>query len=267
MSYKQASEIKTSFFSIDENGWFAGNDGARGPWDADACHAGPVAGLLARAAEFAVSDKQLVRLTTNFIRPIPMHGFKIESEVTRGGRTMSTTSVILVDRAGKICASATSLHLAVDDVGGIPEHAASSPSRKGSTPGEFAVASVPHGLPFFSNVIEIEYPPGEDRHPGPTTTWMRVPPILEEEIPSPFQRTCPLADCGNGLSRIMEVGEMSFINPDLTLVLHRPPESDWLASRTVSHWERSGIGLAQAELFDEKGRIGIALQTLIIRPH
>lgn len=261
------SDTKLAFFSVDADGWFVGNSGARGPWNADACHAGPVAGLLARTAESTVDGKQLVRLTINFIRPIPMQGFKIESQITRAGRTVSITSAILVDRAGKTCANASSLHLAIDDVRGIPDHAAPAPPRKGSKPGVFALQNAAHGLPFFSHAIDVEYPPGEDCHPGPTTTWMRVPPILENEIPSPFQRACPLADCGNGLSRIMEVGEMSFINPDLTLVLHRPPESDWLASRTVSHWESSGIGLAQADLFDEMGRVGVALQTLIIRPH
>lgn len=257
---------KTAFFSTDEDGWFVGNDGARGPWNANACHAGPVAGLLARAAESAVANKQLVRLTVNFVRPIPMGGFRIEIEVTRDGKTASAVAAVLVDRDGKIAATATSLHLVVEDIEQIPEHAAAAPTRKGSKPGVFALQRAAHGLPFFSQAIDIEYPPGENHHPGPTTAWMRVPPLLGDETPSPFQRVCPLADCGNGLSRIMEVGEMSFINPDLTIVLHRLPESIWLASRTESRWERTGIGLAHAELFDENGPIGIALQSLILRP-
>lgn len=260
------SADKQAFFSIDENGWFVGNDGARGPWDADACHAGPVAGLLARATEAAVANKQLVRLTANFVRPIPMGGFRIEIEVTRDGRTATTVAAVLVDRDGKTVATASSLHLIVDNIEQIPEHVAPPPPRKGSQPGVFALQEAAHGMPFFSQAIDIEYPPGENHHPGPTTAWMRAPPLLSDETPSPFQRVCPLADCGNGLSRVMEVDEVSFINPDLTIVLHRLPESIWLASRTESRWERTGIGLAHAVLFDENGSIGIALQSLILRP-
>lgn len=255
-----------AFFSILDGEWFVGNDGARGPWSADACHAGPVTGLIVRALEQAVTDKQLVRITTDYARPIPMAGFRIDTEVTRSGRAAATGSATLTGADGKVCATATSLHLVKSDLGTLPTTIVPGPSRKDATPGLFAVEHAHHELPFFRDAIEVAYPPGESNAPGPTTLWMRAPPLLDDEVPSPFQSICPLADCGNGTSRNAELTDATFVNPDLTIVLHRLPESEWLASSAVSFWEPTGIGLSKAILFDEKGPVGSALQTLLIQP-
>lgn len=254
------------YFELHDDGWFVGNAPARGPWSVDACHAGPVTGLIARALESAVTDKQLVRITLNFLRPVTMHGFRIRTEVTRSGKAVTTALATLEDREGKICASATSLHLVAMRFESMPTTTIATPDRKTATPGEFAIASARHGQPFFRDSVEIAYPHGEDSGPGPTTLWMRSRHLLADETPTPFQRACPLADCGNGIARNAEIDAASFVNPDLTVILHRLPESEWLASSAISFWEPTGIGLAQATLFDEKGPIGVASQSLLVQP-
>ena len=50
-------------------------DLARGPWDPGALHGGPVAALLARAAEPLLEPLQPVRLTVELLRPVPMDVF------------------------------------------------------------------------------------------------------------------------------------------------------------------------------------------------
>lgn len=260
------SSDRKAFFSIRDGECFVGNDGARGPWSADACHAGPVTGLIVRALEQVVMDKQLVRITTDYARPVPMAGFRIDTDVTRSGRAAATGSATLTDADGKVCATATSLHLVKADFGSLPTTDIKGPSRKDATPGKFAVEHAHHELAFFRDAIEVAYPPGESNSPGPTTLWMRTPPLLDNEVPSPFQSICPLADCGNGTSRNAELTDATFVNPDLTIVLHRLPESEWLASSAVSFWEPTGIGMSRATLFDERGPVGCALQTLLIQP-
>lgn len=257
---------KTACFALHDNEWFVGNDPARGPWSADACHAGPVTGLIARALEQAVTDKQLVRITVNFVRPVTMHGFRIRTEITRAGKAATTAIATLEDKEGKIYASATSLHLIAMQFESMPTATIATPNRQEATPGEFAIAAARHGRPFFRDSVEVAYPPGEDNSPGPTTMWMRSWQLLANEAPSPFQRACPLADCGNGIARNAEIDRFGFVNPDLTVILHRLPESEWLASQSISFWEPTGIGLAQATLFDEKGPIGIASQSLLVHP-
>jgi hypothetical protein len=95
---------------------------------------------------------------------------------------------------------------------------------------------------------------------------MRALAPLPDEQPSPFQRICPLADCGNAFSRHADPDRVQFINADLTIALHRDPVGEWLGSRAVSYWQPSGVGLADALLFDEHGPVGRALQTLLLRP-
>lgn len=255
----------TTFFSHDDD-WFVGNDAARGPWSAEACHAGPVTGLIARALENAITDKQLVRITANYLRPVPMSGFRIAAETSRSGRSVSTGVATLTDAEGRACATATSLHLVKTDFGSLPTARVAAPSRVGATPGAFAVRSAHHGQSFFRDWIDVAYPKGESNSTGPTTLWMKTPALLPGEAPSPFQRVCPIADCGNGTSRNAELHEVTFVNPDLTVILHRLPESEWLASSAISFWEPTGIGLSQATLFDEKGPVGSASQTLLIQP-
>lgn len=254
-----------AFFRIQDD-VYIGNDAARGPWSADACHAGPVTGVIAGAAERAVSDKQLVRLTLSFQRPIPLAGFRVDAAIDRAGRAATATAITLRDLDGRICLRASGTHLTVYAAEDFPTATIPCPVFAEATRGDFLFAHAPHGLRFFGNSIEIAYPPGESGKPGPSTSWMRTPPIVEGEVASPFQTLCPIADCGNGISRNSDLFESSFVNADLTVTVFRSPESDWLASSAVSFWEPSGIGMSQATLFDTRGPVGAALQTLIVRP-
>ena len=57
---------------------------------------------------------------------------------------------------------------------------------------------------------------------------------------------------------------ISFPNTDLTISLHRDPVGDWFGSKSVSHWQPTGIGLSDSELFDVEGSVGRATQSLIL---
>ena len=255
--------MATAFFHRDGD-WLVGNDGARGPWSEESCHAGPVTGALAGAAEALVSDKTLTRLTSNYWRPIPMNGFCLGAEVVREGRTSTIATVELHDRDGRLAASAECLFLATAP-NDLPSASIDAPIFQGAEPGRFPVHKTRHDKNFFGHSIDIRYPVGEDGSPGPTTLWMRTPSIVDGEESSPFQSLCPLADCGNGISRNTEITLASCINADLTISVFRQPQSDWLAARAISFWEADGIGMSHAMLFDKFGAIGTALQSLIVR--
>jgi hypothetical protein len=51
----------------------------------------------------------------------------------------------------------------------------------------------------------------------------------------------------------------------LVIALHRNPHGTWFGAHTVSFWEPNGIGRADAELFDESGPVGRAMQSLVLR--
>lgn len=245
---------------------YVGNDAARGPWAADACHAGPVTGVIAGELEAVLPDKQLTRITVNYLRPVPVTGFRVAAEVSRDRRTAAYTRAKLFDAESRLCAEAEGLHLKTRDIGPVSPSGIAAPVLSEATPGRFPVMRALHDLPFFGDAVEIAYPPGETTEPGPTTLWMRAPAIVAGEQSSPFQRLCALADCGNGISRNAEFGQVSCINPDLTIAVHRLPASEWLASAAVSFWEPTGLGTTRATLFDTEGPIGTAVQTLVLAP-
>lgn len=194
-----------------------------------------------------------------------MAGFRVAASLDGAGRTGATARATLTGADDKVCAIAEGLFLATGNADGLPTALLPGPDIAAAEPGQFAVQRALHGLPFFNSGIEVAYPPGESSAPGPTTMWMRTIPIIEGETASPFESLCPLADCGNGISRNTNFDAASFVNPDLTVAVFRLPESDWLASESASFWEPKGIGLSQSQLYDTEGAIGYALQTLIVR--
>jgi hypothetical protein len=57
-----------------------------------------------------------------------------------------------------------------------------------------------------------------------------------------------------------------FINVDLTVQLERLPEGEWIGLDAVTLPQPTGVGTAEAVLHDENGRVGRALQTLLVSP-
>jgi Thioesterase-like superfamily len=55
-----------------------------------------------------------------------------------------------------------------------------------------------------------------------------------------------------------------FINVDLTVHLHRLPGGEWVCLDAITIPEPTGIGIADTALFDERGPIGRAVQTLLV---
>ena len=258
-----------SFFTVEETDgaeWFRPTDACRGPWSADACHAGPPTGLLARAAERLFPEQRLVRLTVDLVRPIPHAGFAITADASRAGRTVSTSALAIVDTTGKVMVTASGMHVTAAPPFRLPTATSPTPILADAAPGAFPIARGAHDLEMFASGVEVRYPPGEGPDPGPTRMWMRTLPLLPDEEPSGFQRICPLADCGNAVSRNADVTDFAFMNTDLTVLLHRDPVGEWFGMDSVSRWEPTGHGMSDSLLFDEHGPVGRALQTLLVQP-
>lgn len=255
-----------AYFTTADGRWFSPTDHTRGPWHRDACHAGPPAALMVRAMEALLPNQQLARITVEIMRPIPMNGFAVQAEVRRPGRQVGLTEAEILDE-DHVIARAFGLHVRELDFP-VPTAPVPRPSLDDAVPGPFPIHTAAHDLPTIIGSMECRYDPryspGEG---GETLVWLRsTVPILADETPSPFQRICPLADSGNGISWNRYLDEVSFINADTTLWLHRPPIGEWHASHVRSHWQPNGIGAAEASFFDVEGPVGGALQTLLLAP-
>jgi len=88
--------------------------------------------------------------------------------------------------------------------------------------------------------------------------------VVGDEVPSGVERVMAAADFGNGISFGINPARWTFINPDLTVHLLRPPAGEWVGMRTTSWYGGEGAGLAESELFDEGGRIGRSCQSLLV---
>lgn len=213
----------------------------------------------------AVPSQPLVRLTVDLFRPIPHAGFSIHTEVVRAGRSVSTTAMTLVNGDGQPVITASGMHLASGDVDPIATTRYDTPRLNEARPDRFPSPEGEHDLPAFTTGVSSMYPPGHEPTPGPTIMWMRALPLLPDEEGSGFQRICPLADCGNAVSRNADPDGIVFMNTDLTIMIHREPVGTWFGMDSVSRWEPTGAGLSDSLLFDEFGAVGKALQTVLIR--
>jgi hypothetical protein len=194
-----------------------------------------------------------------------MEGFRVQAEVRRPGRSVTHTEAEIYDD-DRFYARAYGMHIrTVDDIK-VTSAVADSPEFADAVSGPFPLSRPLHAEPWFSSSVECRYDKaGPIGVGGPTTMWMRTKfPILPDEDPSPFQKIAPLADCGNGISYNGHIADTSFVNPDLTISMHRKPAGDWFASRSISYWHSSGIGMADSELFDVDGPVGRATQCLIL---
>src|SRR3954453_4754273 len=100
---------------------------------------------------------------------------------------------------------------------------------------------------------------------GPVIVWMRLRfPLLSGEDLSPVQRAAAVADFGNGVSAVLSFEQWSFINPDLTVSMFRPPVGEWICLDAATALDPSGIGMAQSVLSDASGSFGRAVQLLYV---
>ncbi|MHB1536704.1 MAG: thioesterase family protein [Acidimicrobiales bacterium] len=241
-----------------------------GPWSADAQHGGPVAALLARAIERADPPGpdqpafQVVRLTVELLRPVPLQPLATWARVRRPGRKVRLVEATL-EADGAEVARAAALQIRVAYVA-VPEQAGGAPAPPLPPAGDRrASLGGLSGDLAFGRAVEVRFVRGSWEEPGPATVWIRLlHPVVDAEEPSPLQRVAAAADFGNGLSRILPFDTHRFINPDLTISLARPPEGPWIGLDMVTRLSGEGFGHAESLVFDRSGPVGRAVQSLLV---
>lgn len=238
---------------------------SRGPWSPDALHGGPVAALLAGEAEATLGPSTPVsRLTIDLERPVPLDDLRIGARIVRPGRKVQVAEIELHAPDGTRLARATALGVRRTEVplpDGVlgPVDGVGAPSDAAAPP----IAWRPDDLHYF-HLDAVEW--GAQSWDGPViTAWVRLAvPVLAGRPVSPLQRAAAASDFMNGISSQLPFGEWVFINPDLTVTVHRAAEGEWIGVRAVTRLDPLGVGSAEADLFDARGRIGHAVQNLLV---
>jgi hypothetical protein len=254
--------VADAFYSQDGDR-FVPSELTRGPWDPQAQHAGPPSALIGRALERCDprDGMRLGRVTFEILRPVPLAPLEVSARVVRTGRSVELLEATLSGPQGELVrARAWRLvpgELRLEGAGGAP-HAGPQAGEES----EFFPTGEPVG---YHTGMEYRFITGGFTEPGPATVWMRMRvPLVEGEQPTPVQRVLVAADSGNGVSAALDWRRYIFINTDLSVHLMREPRGEWVCLDAVTHVD--GLGLADTALWDEGGRIGRAVQTLLVRP-
>jgi len=246
---------------------FRATELTRGPWDPGAQHAGPPAALLGYALEGLPEseDFQVGRVTFEILRSVPIAPVRIEARVVRPGRRVQMLEAELSDAEGEVLMRARAWRIRKGAVEVPPEAIVSAeppPPPERAAEETFFPTGQEHG---YHSAMEVRFVSGGWLEPGPATVWLRMrQPLVAGEEPTPLQRTLVVADVGNGVSASLDFRRFLFINVDLTAQLERMPEGEWIGIDAVTLPQRSGTGSSDSVLFDRRGRIGRALQTLLI---
>src|SRR5262245_41767525 len=224
---------------------FVATESTRGPWSRGHQHGGPPAALLVRAMERLAGDGVLLtRLTFDFLRPIPITRLMVRSQFTRAGSRVRRLQATMADADGTalVHASAVALRTAPTLPQAVGEGDARASSPEAAAPFEFGFFVDPTG---YQASVEVRIARGTWGQ-GPVAAWMRGRvPLIDGETPSPLQRLLVVADSASGLAVVLDYKRYTFVNADLTVAVHRPPESDWICLDASTVAEPHGVGLTR----------------------
>ena len=79
-------------------------------------------------------------------------------------------------------------------------------------------------------------------------------------------RTLLVADSGSGVSMVVDPMKYTFMNVDLTVILHRDPVGEFVLLDAATTMSGTGTGLAETRLSDSSGLVGSGVQTLLVAP-
>lgn len=252
-----------SFYVRLEDDLFRATVWTTGPWGPDAQHGGPPAALLGRAVEGLVPEGAFVaRVTAEILRPVPIADLRVSASVTRPGRSVSLVEAELsAGDEAVMSARAWAIRTAPLDL----------PSPQGAAPpgpenGE--------GLSFrrasetdYLAAMEWRFVAGSFLQTGPATAWLRMRmPLVDGEEPTALQRVLVAADSASGISGALDFSRWLYVNPDLSVHLHRAAEGEWVCLDAVTVPEPNGVGLTAATIHDLRGPVGRSAQSLFLAP-
>lgn len=244
----------------------------RGPWDEGTQHGGPPSGLLLRVLRERVANEAgvhfaVARLTTEFLRPVPVGPLKVDVHGLRAGRTAVRVAATLRAEREVMSASAVFLRQAPDVA---PPPARPEGHQDDVWPAPEAVE--PFVFPFFTTdegyhrAVELRLidPPWGAT---PVRFWARpTVSLIDGELTAPEEAVVIVADAESGMGPPVDPLAFTFLNPDLTVYFARRPAPGPVGMAIRSTVGDAGVGLSEASLRDARGIFGRSAQSLVISP-
>jgi hypothetical protein len=260
--------VHTAFFEAAGPGQFYATPATAGPWSAHAQHGGPPSALAARELERHAPDpgQRLARVTIDILRPVPLGRLSARTRTVRPGRKVSLLETVL-EAGGQDVLHARGWRIAIPGPG-VPSVSAEQPQLP-QIPGDANMPAFRRAhIEGYLAAVDWRFVSGglDDYAPG-ASAWLRPRiPLLAGEDTTPMSRALLLADSGSGVGSVLDPEKFLCINVDLTVVLSRDPEGDWLLLEAATTVSERGTGMTQTQLSDQSGRCGVAVQTLLAEP-
>jgi len=194
--------------------------------------------------------------------PVPVTEVEVTAELERPGRAVELLSATMTV-AGRSVATARAWRIASSD----------SASVAGGAGDALAPPEVGRPLELaggwgsgYLDAMEWRALRGSFEQRGPATMWVRQRvPLIEGEHPSPLQRLLVVADSGNGVSARLDPRQWHFINPELSVHIHRAPTGDWIGLDAATVIGDAGVGVATSVMHDVDGPVARGAQALLVR--
>ena len=257
-------QVSGSIFEPAGQDLYVPTEAALGPWTDQALHGGPPTMLMAREIERFQADEEMFvgRLTVELLRPVGRRRLAVRCRLVRPGRKVQLIEASLWQDETEV-GRATALRIRRAKID-LLESAEQPPHSLPETVGQWT-GPYRSGLAYHLLGVEIRAP---GRHElAPNWAWVRLRlPLVPGEQPSGLVRVCAAADFPNGISYVLDAREMSYVNPDLTVYMHRLPIGEWVMVDARTWLQPRGTGWAEGALYDERGRIGRSIQALLVEP-
>jgi hypothetical protein len=245
---------------------YASTSAVTGPWDPRLAHGSPPAALLLHAIDraFPRPDARVARIAFDFLGPVPVAELDAAVERPRPGARIELLRARL-SAGGRAVMEASAWRIATgagraEDVG---ERRAPPPLPGPQSQRLFA------DVPDFGygRALEWRFVDGSFDTVGPATVYARprLPLVAGAEL-SPLGRLLLMVDSANGISAELAPSRFTFVPVELTVGVVRHPRTEWVGMRARTTIVADGVGQTHAELFDEDGFLGTALQTLFVAP-
>jgi acyl-CoA thioesterase len=247
---------------VPEGEAFQPTEWAVGPWSKDLLQGSAFGGLMARALErTAAPGTMLARLSFDLWRPVTRERLTPSVSVLREGRRARTVEVSLA-QDGKAVARCTAVYLKADATL-APAPVDRTPPARGPDAGRPIPEVAVRWSPFFTGV-ETRIVEGDLLSSGPAACWFNLRrALVPGEDNSALVHAVSAADLASGISAVVNLKEVTFVNADLTLVFWRRPRAPWILLSAETRVGDQGTGVARGTLSDLDGAFGACEQTLI----
>ena len=247
-----------------EGDLYTPTEAALSPWSDQALHGGPPTMLLAREIERFPADQPMfvTRLTVELMRAVGRTPLAVTSRMIRPGRKVQLIEASLWTGEHEV-ARATGARIRTAEVE-VPEQEEAPPRPLPETLTEWT-GSWRKGDVYHLLGVEARTAAGSVTERAPGWVWFRLKlPLVPDEEPSGLLRICAAADFPNGISFVVDPRKTTFVNPDLTVYIHRLPVDEWVLVDATTWLEPHGTGVAEGALYDRRSRLGRSVQGLLV---